>query len=87
MAAQDHLGLHLADAVKLFLEHDLVYFVQPRRVDRRPQDLPVAQVVVGEFGGVLGYVREERSETVGAEERARLLVVETGGGGVVERRR
>ena len=62
MATQDHLRLCLADAVQFPRERDAVHSVQPRRVHRRPKDLPLQQILVREVSCVLGNSREERSK-------------------------
>ena len=54
MAAQDHLRLHFADAVEFLCKRPAVHFVQPRRVQRRPKDLPLPQILVRELSCVLG---------------------------------
>src|SRR5215217_5707872 len=86
MAAQDQGGSHVADAVQFLGEDCPVDLVEPGGVHGRPEDLTLAQLLIGEVGRVLGRCLEEGPEAVGAEQCPRLVVVKAGGGRVVEHR-
>ena len=86
MAREDQGRLDTSEGVEFAGQGGGVDALQPWRVDRGPQDLSPAQLLVGQFGGVLGHGLQDRPEAVGAEERPRAVVEEPHGDGVVEGR-
>src|SRR5205823_5336272 len=91
VAADDKLWRPAAQVVEGGAELRRVDVVHPRTVDRGPQKLRGAHVVAGDIADVVNSCgvdgRERRTEAIGAETRAGLVVVEAGGHGTVEQRR